>query len=474
MLALLCSITPALAQDDPFGDGSSDPVKLFERGQSAHSRGELAKALEFYEEAIKVKPEFAEAEFQRAVALVGLNRLPEAETGFKRSIELKKNWAMPYAGLGTLLVRLDRDREAETYLRQAIKLEPQNFLALRLLADVRYRAGDHKEALELARAATKDEEAPASIWLLRALTERATADNAAALISLNHVLEIDPGNLSALLERAELQIAAGKNELAVNDLKLAEPLIKGDKGNASRVVAAYELAGKPDDARRVAEVEGLKRAPQSASGGGLKVVGTPEEIDAANSDDPAIARKALEQLLTKNPDSAMLMARLGAAYRTVDPPRSLDYYKRAIAIEPTNPDYATGYGSALLQARRFPEAATILHRVIAAAPDNYAAHANFATALYELKQFRLALDEYAWLQKAKPDLVVLDYFIATAHDSLGEYGEALSAYENFLARADGKTNQLEIDKVKLRLPSIRRQIQLGQGTKRTAANPNKN
>ena len=104
--------------------------------------------------------------------------------------------------------------------------------------------------------------------------------------------------------------------------------------------------------------------------------------------------------------------------------------------------------------------------MIAAAPNNYAAHANLATARYELKQFAEALVEYEWLLKSKPDLAVAYYFIATAHDNLGEYEQALTAYENFLSRADTKTNQLEIEKIKLRLPSLRRQIQLGEGVKR--------
>src|SRR6185437_16150751 len=55
----------AAAQDDPFDDSSADPIKLFERGQGAHARGDLEKALAFYEQALKVKPEFPEAEFQR-------------------------------------------------------------------------------------------------------------------------------------------------------------------------------------------------------------------------------------------------------------------------------------------------------------------------------------------------------------------------------------------------------------------------
>jgi tetratricopeptide (TPR) repeat protein len=471
LLLLLACQTPTRAQtEDAFGDGAADPVKLFERGQSAHAHGDLLKALEFYEEAIKVRPEFPEAQFQRGNALLGLGRLAEAESGFRQAIELRKNWSLPYSSLGALLVRLNRDAEAEPVLRQAIKLETQNSLALRMLADVRLRAGDAKEAVELATRATVDTEAPASTWLLRAMAERTAGDNTRALESLNRVLEMDPANLSALMERAEVRIAGNDKERALADLKAAELLIKEKEGFA-RLAADYQLAGRVDEAQRVGAAAGLNRTSGDAGQSGQGVIGTPEEIEAANSDDPPVARKALETLLKKNPDNAMLLARLGAAFRTADPNRSLDYYKRATAIEPANAEYATGYSSALVQARRFMEAVAVLRRVVAATPNNYAAHANLATALYELKQFAPALDEYGWLLKAKPDLIVTYFFIATAHDNLGEYPQALSAYESFLSRADATTNQLEIEKVKLRLPSLRRQIKLGQGQKRKAERP---
>src|SRR5262245_19978267 len=80
------------AQDDPFGDSAADPVKLFERGQSAHARGDLEKALDFYEQALKVKPDFPEAEFQRGNALASLGRLKEAEAALRAAILQKKNW----------------------------------------------------------------------------------------------------------------------------------------------------------------------------------------------------------------------------------------------------------------------------------------------------------------------------------------------------------------------------------------------
>jgi tetratricopeptide (TPR) repeat protein len=465
LLALLLA-PQALAQTEELGDGAVDPIKLFERGQNAHAHGDLARALEFYEQAIKLRPEFPEAEFQRGSVLVSLGRSTEAEPAFRRAIELRKDWSLPYSSLGALLVRNNRDREAEPLLRQAIKLDAQNNVALRTLADVRLRAGDPKEAVEFARRATNDKEASASAWILRGIAERAANDKAEAKTSLDHALQIEPENIVALEERADLRAEEADYEHAIEDLKKAEQIKPGDRQILSRLLGVYERAGKTEDASKLAESLGLvNKSTDVSNQGTIKVVGTPEEIEAANNNDPLKARKALEALLVKNPRNAMLLAKLGASYRTDAPASSLDFYRRAAEIEPKNVDYATGYGAALVQARRFADAVAILSRVISAAPENYVAHANLATALYELKQFAAALPEYEWMLKAKPDLVIAHYFIATAHDKLGEYKEALAAYETFIARADAKTNDLEIEKVKLRLPLLRQQIKLGQGVK---------
>src|SRR5213593_1913091 len=141
MLVLLAAVlsSSTAAQTDDFGDTAADPVKLFERGQSAHARGDLQKALEFYEQAIKVRPEFPEAEFQRGNALASLARLDEAEVAFRRAILLKKNWSLPFSALGALLMRRERDGDAAGIFRQALAVDPQDNVALRLLSEIRLR-----------------------------------------------------------------------------------------------------------------------------------------------------------------------------------------------------------------------------------------------------------------------------------------------------------------------------------------------
>jgi tetratricopeptide (TPR) repeat protein len=465
-LSLFLSLS-VTAQVDELGDGAADPIKLFEQGQNAHAHREFEKALEFYEQALKVKPEFPEAEFQRGNALVSLNRLDEAEGAFRRAIELRKQWALPYSALGALLTRNNKPRDAEPVLRQALKLEPNDSLSLRILADLRLRAGDAKEAAELARRATLDKDAPASSWVLLALAQRALGNKPDAKVSLDRALVLEPENVPALIERADIRSDESDFEHALQDLKTANRVKPGDRSVSIRMLEVYQHTGNTEEAGRLAQTLGIVTETKSAtSNGEIKVIGTAAEIEAANDIDPAKARLALETLLKKNPRNAMLLAKLGASYRTDDPAKSLELYRLANEVDPKNVDYATGYAAALVQSRRFDEAVNILRRILTSSPDNYVAHANLATSLYELKRFNEALPEYQWLLAAKPDLAVAYYFIATAHDKMGEFQSALEAYEQFLSRADSKLNDLEIEKVKLRLPLLKRQIKLGQGVKR--------
>ena len=454
----------AVAQDDPFGDSAADPIKLFERGQSAHSRGDLEKAIDFYEQALKVKPDFPEAEFQRGNALASLGRLKEAEAALRAAISQKKNWSLPHSALGALLLRTQRDSEAEQSFRAALKIDANDGVALRMLSEIRLRAGDKQEALDLAKRATTISDAPTSTFVVLAIAERATGNTVAAKATLDRVIADEPANVAALLERADLLTDEKNYEPAIADLRAAAKVKPGEKSIMSRLAYVLQQAGRSEEAAEVAKSAGLQVQHSGDAKGG--VVGTHEEIEAANSDDPAVARKALEKLLEKNPRNAMLLGRLGASYRTDDPARSLEFYRRASELQPEAAEYAIGYASALVQARRFAEATRILQHVVRANPQNYAARANLATALYESKRYSEAIPEYQWILGAKPEAVVAHYFIATSHDYLGEYPEALAAYEKFLAAADAKTNQLEIEKVKLRLPSLRRQIQLGEGAKK--------
>jgi tetratricopeptide (TPR) repeat protein len=460
-LALVCAARAAAQDTDEFGETAADPVKLFNQGQDAHAKKEYERALEFYDEALKLRPEFAEAEFQKASALAALKRPAEAEKSYRRAMALKPAWALPPAALGLLLVETPgREREAEPFLRRALELDAKNLTATVALAELRTRAGDAAESAALWRRATEIKSDDASLWVARARAELGAKDAAAASRSFERAVALDPANVEARLGRADLLIESGDKARAVEDLRALEAKSKTDWHLAVAVANRYGLAGQAEDARRV--YDSLpEEAKNSDEGRKLQAA-----LSGVRCEETPEARAALEKLIAADAKNASALACLGSLTRTTDPQRSLELYKRALDQDPRNADYAVGYAAALNQLRRFEEAAVVLQRVLQAAPDKYEAHSNLAAALYELKLYKQAIVEYKWVGEARPDLAVVHFFIATAHDKLGEYEEALAAYETFLARADARTNELEIEKVNLRLPSLRNQIKRGEGVKK--------
>ena len=462
LLAIALCFQPVRAQTDDATNGETDPVKLFEKGQDAHAKNDYKLAIQLYDAAIKLRPEFPEAEFQRAMALLVTNRKPEAMEGFNRAVTERPDWALPYAKFGSLLAFPgNADAEAEPLLRKAIQLDDKNSEAIVALAVLRQRAGALTEAVKLMRAATALSDATFQTWRRRAYIESSAGDSAAAVASITHAIEMKPRELAALyLDRARLRLQMNDRAGALLDLDLFKPTIISETHYTIvlEVAQMFARAGNSNESLRLLDAlsEDDRKRPE--------VIALRAEL-AGDAGSSVEERAALEDLLKRNPQDANLLSRLGSAYRRIDPLKSEGYYSRALQIDPKNPKYAIGFAAALIQGRQFAEAEPILKGVIASSPDDYTAHANLALALYEMKRFAESIHEYEWVASARPEIAATYFFIATAHDNLGEYRQALDGYLAFLSHADPTNNKLEIEKVNLRLPVLRAQIQRGEGAK---------
>jgi tetratricopeptide (TPR) repeat protein len=174
----------------------------------------------------------------------------------------------------------------------------------------------------------------------------------------------------------------------------------------------------------------------------------------------------LEKALKTDTKNVSLLSRLCSLNRTANPQKALDYCRRAQELEPTEIKHAVGFGAALVQARQFDQAVELFRKLLAVEPKNFTARQNLALALYELKRYNESIEEFERLIEAKPDAPVIYFYLATANDFAGNYVAALGAYQKFLELAKPETNQLEIDKVKLRLPAVANQVKKGAGKKK--------
>ena len=456
LLVSLCLCTGVLGQDD---SKEGEAIALFNKGQDAHENGDLRAAIELYERALKIIPEFPEAHLQRGSALLSLGRIDEAEAAYRAAVKLREDWSLALAQLGAVLVRRGNIEEAGTVLKNAIAADPDNTPAWVAMASLKIKSkGADQELREIYKkivSMSGGARPTASVWSARALLENALSERKAASLSATKALEIDPKNISMLSLLAT-------NALADDDLSKANEFIK-------RIEATEPTA---------VELPYLKVRSLVAGGKNEEALKLINSINDPSPDIIAIKTQLaviaetdapkLEKLLESEPRNVAVLSRLCSLLRVKEPLRAMDFCRRASDAEPNKIEHAIGYGAAMLQAKQFAPAAGLFQKLMGLAPDNLTIRANFATALFQLKRYNEAKAQFTWLTEKQPTNAAGYFFLAVTHDELGEYPDAMANYQLFLKHADPGTNQLEIDKVNLRLPILQRQLDAGKGRKKNA------
>lgn len=445
---------PAFGQDD---EKSDDPVAVFNEAQNLHEKGDLAGAIKLYEKALKIEPAFPEAQYQIGTAQLMLGKKDEAEKSFRLAIDLRTDWTLPMTGLGSLLIDKGEFAEAEKLLTKAVSLEPQNSVALTALTELRINSKAPSAELEklLAQISmlTGKANATPALWSARAALENALQKRSAAKASTLKALETDPKNRSALFLLAEIALFEGDiaraKDLAARIETLSAP------SDQSKLLRASILAseGRYDEA--AAQLDSIQK--QSAASSDLR-----SKLITARSTKPA----DLEKLYEKDPTDAFVLGRLCTLYRRENPEKALFYCRKAADAEPGNVNHAVGFGAALVQGKQFETAVGILRKILEIVPDNFTAHANLATALFQLKRFAEAKTEFEWLTAAQPRSAGAYLFLGIIHDEAGEFLDAMANYQLYLRLADPEANKLDIEKVNLRLPQLQKLLKDGKGKKK--------
>ena len=453
----LAGMTSALYCQDGEDDPSGPAVVLFNKGQDAHEKGDFQTAIENYEKALKILPDFPEAELQRGNAYQSLGKLDSAEAAFRRAIELRDDWSLAMASLGSLLVRKGAFPEAETLLTKAIETDELNFPAYAAITELRLKTKASPAVLQSLlgriRSLTAKANPTVSLLVSQAALESALGDRKAAKISVSRGLALDPKHQMALATSADLAIVEGDTsaaEMYIRRLEIAAPGSESSKALRARLLVAE---GKTDQALALLN---------SVVAPSKEITDLKNQIVAGTTTDTA----ELERQLANDPKSMIVLSKLCTAHRVSDPAKALDYCRRASESAPNSVQPVIGYSAALVQAKRYDEAIVLLRKLVAIAPDNATVHANLATALFQLKRYPEAKLEFRWLTDHLPDQPAAFYFLGIVHDQLSEFADAAANYQQFLRLADPESSKLEIEKVNLRLPTVQKLIKEGKGKRR--------
>jgi arylsulfatase A-like enzyme len=129
------------------------PAVHFSLAFALRETGRDGEAIEHYEQALKLKPDYVEALNSLGLTLVHAGRIPEAIARYEQALKIKPDYEHAHNNLGNALERTGRHAEAIAHYEQAIKIKPDSLVVLDTLAAAYAEAGRYDEAVTTAQAA---------------------------------------------------------------------------------------------------------------------------------------------------------------------------------------------------------------------------------------------------------------------------------------------------------------------------------
>jgi|GEM_PF-558711 len=230
------------------------------------------RGIKFFQEAIKIEPDYAEAYAGLAschclLAGHGLElvspviAIPQSHSLAMKALSLNPDLAEPHAFLGIIDFKFGWDPEgAETKLNRAVELNPSLFQAYVWHSQILEAMGQHEDAVSRARDAKQLN--PLSLaanlnlgWQMYQAGKYIEAD-----AEIDALIEFNPKFWGGHWAKGHIYNQHKMYEKAINEFEQA---VKVEGGHSLPIAAlgyTFALAGKPDEARRIiAELEALSK-----------------------------------------------------------------------------------------------------------------------------------------------------------------------------------------------------------------------
>ena len=241
---------------------SGEAYDLYLRGRELArepSKAAFVRALQFYEEALAIDPDFAPAHGAIASAWVWLEdyggvqaqeAFDRAEPAARRALELDPTRADALTAMGFLEDRqYDNPAAARDYFERALAANPAHVEAYTLYADSLADLGEHQRALEVRREAVERD--PLSTFLksrlLALLVNIGRIDEAERL--LDEIFAVNPDDTYGYEELGNLRYIQGRLADAVKAYKFVHENRPGDPYAAANLAAIHALMMEDAEAR---------------------------------------------------------------------------------------------------------------------------------------------------------------------------------------------------------------------------------
>ena len=189
------------------------------RGACYAGLGQLDIAVQSYEKALSIKPDYAKAHYNLGGALQELDKLHDSAKSYENAIALEPENAQAHNNLAIVLRELDQLEEAEASCRKAIVLDPEYAEAHSCLSIILYANGDLNSALESIKKAYSINPKLKIIKLLLAVL-KARKTHKTSKVSISNIRSIS--NPLILNRAVEQELIANLYEMKSLELEKTE------------------------------------------------------------------------------------------------------------------------------------------------------------------------------------------------------------------------------------------------------------
>lgn len=324
----------------------------------------------------------ARAHIQKAITAIQSKKAQEAETELRAAITLRPDIVEPYVLLARVYMDTQRPDKAIPLYARLRQIAPKTEHITCGLAEAYARAGNDKQATEIARQATTIEPNCSNAHAILGMALGIQLETKLALIELNKAHSLDPSNVKITMSLAQAYLDS-------NDADSAERLAREVIAKDPSYPTAYYTLGRAY-ARRNPTPENLK---QGIAAFEKTTQLKPEWGDAFSelgrlrlqNGDTKGSIQALEYLWKRGVRTEESTFNLSKAYRkagdvkraealTKEFKRLSDFYakydalRKRLALDPNNVDNSLAVGECEVELKNWADAELLLQGVLRARP----------------------------------------------------------------------------------------------------------
>jgi len=185
------------------GAMAKDPSYCYSMGEKFSKGKEYDEAIKYFDKALKLKPEYADAWSGKGYALYMKGDYSEAEECYDKALELMPDFKKVWYNKALLLGQMGKYREAEEFFDKILTGNPGNYRVLYNKGVALDKQGKHEEAIECFDRAIEKAPGNFDIWYNRGLSLFNLKKYEEAIKCFDKSLEINPKNSKTLKKKEE-------------------------------------------------------------------------------------------------------------------------------------------------------------------------------------------------------------------------------------------------------------------------------